>query len=226
MNDVWYYAQDDKSVGPLTLDELRVVLSTVSGTKTILVWQRRFSNWVKAEEVPELAAFVLKPPPLPSLSPSVPPFPLALPPDLIVPTGAQSSSPQRRKFTGSIVSVTLIVMVIMGARYLTHSGGAISYPDSTSLISGKARESFVTEGITSCMKKQENDPENKSLSLSRQVLTKYCSCYMNALADMTTYGDLRAVSKDGSVVPVMKNKIGAADASCADKLRRNLLGGG
>jgi hypothetical protein len=65
MSDVWYYAEGGKSVGPLRLSELKNILSGVSEAKNILVWRVSFSSWVRAEEVPELAAFVIKPPQLP-----------------------------------------------------------------------------------------------------------------------------------------------------------------
>jgi hypothetical protein len=76
------------------------------------------------------------------------------------------------------------------------------------------------------MRKQENDPDNKALALSKEKLEKYCSCYMNALADATTNGDLKEVVKEGSFTPAMHKKVDAASAICVDKLRRNLLGGG
>jgi hypothetical protein len=65
MSDVWYYARGGKSVGPLTLGELKIALSGVSEAKDILVWRDSFSNWLKVEDVPELAPHVIKPPPLP-----------------------------------------------------------------------------------------------------------------------------------------------------------------
>jgi len=119
----------------------------------------------------------------------------------------------------------VIAMAAAGVRFLAHSGGAISTPSPASIIYGKARESFVREGIKSCTTKQENDPETKALALSKDKLEKYCSCYMNALADATTYGDLQELVKEGPNTPAMHKKVDAASASCVDWLRRNLLGG-
>jgi hypothetical protein len=66
MDDIWYYAEGDKSVGPLSLADLKAVLSGVSNAKSTLVWRDGFSSWVKAENVPDLAPYLVKPPPLPT----------------------------------------------------------------------------------------------------------------------------------------------------------------
>ena len=39
MSDVWYYARADKSVGPLTLSKLKMILSDVSEAGNVLVWR-------------------------------------------------------------------------------------------------------------------------------------------------------------------------------------------
>jgi hypothetical protein len=44
------------------------------------------------------------------------------------------------------------------------------------------------------------------------VISKYCSCYMNILADTITYGDRNAIAKDG--IGVLQKEVGAANASC------------
>jgi hypothetical protein len=66
MDDIWYYAEGDKSVGPLSLADLTAFLSHASNARSTLVWRDGFSSWVKAESVPELARYVIKPPPLPT----------------------------------------------------------------------------------------------------------------------------------------------------------------
>jgi uncharacterized RDD family membrane protein YckC len=65
MDIVWYYAEGEKSVGPLSQADLSAILSRVTNAKSILVWRDGFATWVKAESVPELAPYVIKPPPLP-----------------------------------------------------------------------------------------------------------------------------------------------------------------
>ena len=64
MSDIWYYAQGDDPVGPLSLADLKAILSRVSDAKNVLVWRRGFAEWKKAENVTELAAVVIRPPPI------------------------------------------------------------------------------------------------------------------------------------------------------------------
>jgi hypothetical protein len=52
--EVWYYADAEDQVGPLTLDELRGTLATYSNANEVFVWCDRFSDWKQAGEVPEL----------------------------------------------------------------------------------------------------------------------------------------------------------------------------
>lgn len=224
MSDIWYYAVENKEVGPLSLADLTAALSHVSNARDVLVWRAGFEQWQRAASVPELAAIVIKPPPLPQ----PPPLPPALPRDpLIAPASAvQSPNVSRRSVIGRIAIGVLMAAVIAGVRFLSHSVGETPSPDPSSIISGKSRESFVTGGMGTCLKKQENDPDNKALSLPKGTLEKYCSCYMSALADTITNGDLRDLSKDGSITTTMQKKISAADASCAETFRKSLLGGG
>jgi len=63
MADIWYYAEGDKSAGPLSLTDLRAILPRISNAKNTLVWRDGFSSWVKAEDVPELAPYVIEPAP-------------------------------------------------------------------------------------------------------------------------------------------------------------------
>jgi hypothetical protein len=73
MNNTWYYSEGDKSVGPLSLVDLTAVFSRVSEARDVLVWRNGLSSWVRAEDVPELAAHIVKPPPLiQKLEPAVP----------------------------------------------------------------------------------------------------------------------------------------------------------
>jgi hypothetical protein len=52
--EVWYYADAEEQVGPLSLDELRSALATYSNAKEVFVWCDRFPDWKQAGEVPEL----------------------------------------------------------------------------------------------------------------------------------------------------------------------------
>jgi hypothetical protein len=72
MSDNWYYAEGNKSVGPISLADLAAILSRVSDARNVLVWRDSFKSWEKAETVPELVPYVIKPPPLPISPPPIP----------------------------------------------------------------------------------------------------------------------------------------------------------
>jgi hypothetical protein len=78
MDHNWYYAEGDKSVGPLTLADMTAILSRVPNARNVLVWQDGFSSWLKVQDVPELAQHVIKPPPIP-VSAKPPPIPVSVP---------------------------------------------------------------------------------------------------------------------------------------------------
>src|SRR5262245_62148783 len=64
----WYYAEGQKTFGPVDLKDLQVVLSRLPDPRNLLVWKAGFEGWQHAGNVPELAQFIHKPPPLPQTS--------------------------------------------------------------------------------------------------------------------------------------------------------------
>jgi hypothetical protein len=135
------------------------------------------------------------------------------------------TSPQKASKLPSFVAVVMVIIGVIGLRILINRG-SIANVDPNAAITGKLRETFLAAGMKTCMNKQANDPETKALFFSTNILTRYCSCYMNTLADATTNGDLRASSTAGSVPAAMQRKIKAASASCIVKMQRSLLGAG
>jgi GYF domain 2 len=109
MSDIWYYALDAKEVGPLTLADLSAILSRASNPKDVLVWRAGFEQWQRAANVPELSAFVIKPPPLPTQPTTS--LPSVLPRDrLIAPAGiVQSSGTSRGKTWIAVVVIAIAV---------------------------------------------------------------------------------------------------------------------
>ena len=68
--DVWYYADKSGPVGPLSLQELRETLATLSNDSAhpVLVWRQGFANWKPATDVSQLnGGETLLPPPLPGM---------------------------------------------------------------------------------------------------------------------------------------------------------------
>lgn len=60
MSPVWFYAKAGASIGPVSLDELRLMLSSGELDRKTLVWSDSLPNWIAAQEV---AALRPSPPP-------------------------------------------------------------------------------------------------------------------------------------------------------------------
>jgi hypothetical protein len=66
MNDSWYFANKDQSVGPFKLAELEALLRQVPNWEGLMVWGKGFSQWQKAGSVPEILA-LFEIPPIPAI---------------------------------------------------------------------------------------------------------------------------------------------------------------
>lgn len=75
MTDLWYYADGEKTRGPVPLAELAAALAKTPDPRRTLVWQLGFTDWKPAEQVPELADQLLRPPTLEPTPPAPPPPP-------------------------------------------------------------------------------------------------------------------------------------------------------
>jgi hypothetical protein len=69
MSDVWYYADRDGQVGPLSIRELKATLATLDNPQGLYVWCDSFPDWKLVEDVPELSEHTRAPPPPPPKSP-------------------------------------------------------------------------------------------------------------------------------------------------------------
>jgi hypothetical protein len=61
--DVWYCADQNRPVGPLTFEGLLEKLVTLPNAADALVWCSQFSEWKRAADVSQLKAYVLVPSP-------------------------------------------------------------------------------------------------------------------------------------------------------------------
>src|SRR3974377_1215475 len=59
-------------------------------------------------------------------------------------------------------------------------------------LSGTMRSTFVEGAIGTCLKKANGDPANKGISPS--IISQYCNCYANLLADSVSIKELKALS--------------------------------
>jgi hypothetical protein len=64
MSNIWYLAQGESSLGPMTLPELVSKISTAPSPEDASVWRPGFSDWQKAPSVREIADCLFIPPPL------------------------------------------------------------------------------------------------------------------------------------------------------------------
>jgi uncharacterized membrane protein YhaH (DUF805 family) len=63
VSDTWYYADQNKQVGPLDIQQLKATLLRLSNARDVLVWRPGFTDWRKAGDVPELSVDASAPPP-------------------------------------------------------------------------------------------------------------------------------------------------------------------
>jgi len=64
MDDGWFYADEGKSIGPVTYDALLAALRNMLDPGKVKVWHAGFSDWRDAKDVPQLSDQLLRPPPL------------------------------------------------------------------------------------------------------------------------------------------------------------------
>jgi Protein of unknown function (DUF2569)/GYF domain 2 len=78
MTDLWYYAEGERTRGPLSINELIPLLVRISDPRRIMIWRHGFDDWKPVEEVREVAQQVFRPPPLkpgpPPISPASAPL--------------------------------------------------------------------------------------------------------------------------------------------------------
>ncbi len=71
MTDLWYYAEGEKTRGPLSLSELLPLLSRIPDLRRVMIWRHGFDEWKAVEDVREVAQQLFRPPPLRRLPPPV-----------------------------------------------------------------------------------------------------------------------------------------------------------
>lgn len=225
MEGNWYYTVEGKPVGPVSFVQLTVALSGMRDPNSALVWHASLDRWKAAREISEILAI------MPDLARQKPPqTELRIEPQRDYVSGRvdQKTEPRKstwRKTAGTALSVTIFAISYAVVREVTRSSTAPT-TDLTAPISGPAKEAFSKAATESCLKKQESDPENQALRLSRETLMSYCTCYVDALASSLTFGDLKNSPKDGSIAPEMQAKINRAGPPCYEDLQRKLMGAG
>lgn len=72
MSEFWYYVEGNETRGPVAFDQLLKLLSQRPSPRGVLVWREGFSDWAAAENVRDIVEKLIRPPPLPQSSVSVP----------------------------------------------------------------------------------------------------------------------------------------------------------
>lgn len=199
MGDVWYYAEDDKTVGPLSLSELTAALNSRRGARDVLVWKADFADWKPAGSVAELANHLTEPPPPPVAAPPAPPQPSAI-----------------NKATKVLIGPVCFIAAFFIFKY-----GAMWMQNEAVGLTGDTRSAFVNNAVSSCNQRQLAAPENRGAS--PQLIASYCNCFANGMADRISINQIKAVGPAPSpsqVEQALKPVIDAAAATCAEEIAK------
>ena len=89
----WWYAAEGKQFGPIAEADLIILFQQGRINQHTLVWTHGQSQWQRLADLPQLATYIIKPPPLPV---SIPPAPL---PPIITPTETRETGEHPRPIT-------------------------------------------------------------------------------------------------------------------------------
>jgi hypothetical protein len=114
---------------------------------------------------------------------------------------------------GAIAGISLAITV--GVVALAAAYPVKDFPFATA---GADRDDFVKDGMTACIRRQHGLPQNASLSDT--VIYTFCSCYVNAAADVTTRDDIQYQAKYGTMSADEKEKLTASYEKCSKSAAR------
>jgi hypothetical protein len=114
-------------------------------------------------------------------------------------------------FVGAILCIAFVICAagIMAAYLSTADEPGDSLPLATA---GKDRDDFVSNAMQACINKF--GPEWKERQLPDRLLSEYCACSANNIADATTRDEIIYFVKNGAFAPSLIPKIGPASAKC------------
>jgi hypothetical protein len=279
MSDFWYFADKNGKIGPVTFKELKASLATRQNTSDVFVWCKKFSDWVRADDVPELRSQTATSPP-PALRSNVRRAKRREPSDT---TNSQTKSVVMAVLAGLGLSILVAALNVMSeglkpidpyqifnpaiiAHWVARIGfvplifvsvaialsfrktpiwvstlnflGAvvgISLVTSIAVVTAAAvypikefpfkaigpdRDEFVKNAMSSCISNQQTTPKN--WGVSQTIISDYCTCYANSLADITTKEDIKYQTEHGGFSP---NAIAITTSSaekCAQAVRNKV----
>jgi hypothetical protein len=127
MSDGWYYSENDRPVGPVSLEALQKFLLSPHGGTTTLVWRGGFAGWKRAGEVDELV--------------DIAQTPRAAPPAPVRPAPAPATAaPASRRgsviFLGIAIVFAVLVAVALSTLIYGNSAYGIGYLVGQFLVVG------------------------------------------------------------------------------------------
>jgi hypothetical protein len=130
----------------------------------------------------------------------------------------QTSPPKGKAAEGTQKFLKWIVVLIA----LGLAGFAVQYGqqwlrDDATGLTGAARSTFVESALGGCLKKQNENPASKLVSPS--VISQYCACYANGVADRISIHELKAMATTSTQMASMfQPKVEAAAKPCIEAI--------
>jgi hypothetical protein len=140
----WYYGQDDKQVGPTTLQQMVAARRAGLITDDTLVWRAGMAAWTRAAGAPELAGGLNGPPPLPVSEP--PPLPSSATPPAARPDGTPRPTATKPGGTRIGRGVIKLILFVVAISVFVSIGKIVSEFVSAGKVVSESESESSTEG--------------------------------------------------------------------------------
>jgi len=167
MSDAWYYAEGDKSVGPVTLKALKVILSRLTDARDVLIWHAGFAGWQKAATIRELSETFTQPPTIQSDGNYLPP----IRPSLVIPVAERVKRTEPQRLAPRLLISACVLMIcgwLLWPYYAVHrlsaalqNGDALALEDQVDWAS--VREGLRGDLNATLIRKLRTEPDNNSV---------------------------------------------------------------
>lgn len=167
MSDAWYYAEGDKSVGPVTLKALKVILSRLTDARDVLIWHAGFAGWQKAATIRELSETFTQPPTIQSDGNYLPP----IRPSLVIPVAERVKRTEPKRLAPRLLISACVLMIcgwLLWPYYAVHrlsaalqNGDALALEDQVDWAS--VREGLRGDLNATLVRKLRTEPDNNSV---------------------------------------------------------------
>jgi hypothetical protein len=136
----------------------------------------------------------------------------------------QLKNPPKRAKLATILTVIFLggCVIVLAHQFLSGPApyATLVMENDIEGLTGRTRSEFVESAAATCVKSQNNHPENKDISAS--IISQYCNCYASGMADRVSPNEMRSLGigkKDQSTwLAIMQPKIDAAADACISRL--------